>query len=366
MKIKRIIALALASVMMLSLLTGCGDDASTSIGNGVSLVGEQVVSVEEAKETVVFTIEDEEITLDEMYLYYIQYLFNNKVNPEAMNDAKKAELDSTVVSQLMVDTVEYLLALQMDELEITDEDLEQSKVSAENFYSFFGEDALGNFGVDKETVEELFRKQVYVAAVTNKAVADLAESNLEQYEEEYKDLNFHSITYALFPSVQYTEDGEEVLNEDGSKKTLSENEMKQQLAKAKEFQKKAASGEKTMEELIEEYGISHCSGVERNYEGAYVKELNDVVKALEEGEVSDIIQTDAGYMVTRMDKKNDQEYKDYMISYAAQQMAQSLLPKMQEKWAQQAGLDNVKVDEKVVADINAKEICSVMKMKGLY
>jgi hypothetical protein len=62
-----------------------------------------------------------------------------------------------------------------------------------------------------------------------------------------------------------------------------------------------------MEDLIEEYGISHCSGVEKNYEGAYVDELNEVVKSLEEGEISAVIQTDAGYMVTRMDKKNDQE-----------------------------------------------------------
>ena len=366
MKSKKIISLILASVMSLTLLAGCGDDASTTIGNGVSLVGEEVVSVEEAKETIVFTIEDEEVTLDEMYLYYIQYLFNNKVAPEQMNEAKKAELDSKVVSQMMVDTVEYLLALQMDELEITEEDLEQSKVSAENFYDFFGEESLKNFGVDKATVEELFRKQVYVTAVTNKAVEDLAKSNLEQYKEEYKDMNFHSVTYALFPSLKYTEDGEKVLNEDGSQKTLSEAEMKEQLAKAKELQKKAASGAATMEELIEEYGISHCSGVEKNYEGAYVDELNEVVKTLEEGEVSAVIQTDAGYMVTRMDKKNDQEYKDYMISYAAQQMAQSLLPKMQEKWAQQAGLDNVKVDEKTVSEIDAKGLCGMMKMKGLY
>ena len=366
MKMKKFISLAVASVMSLALLAGCGDNASSSIGNGVSLVGEQVVSVEEAKKTVVFTIEEEDVTLDEMYLYYIQYLFNNKVTPEAMNEAKKAELDSTVVSQMMVDTVEYLLALQMKDLEITDEELEQSKVSAENFYTFFGEESLENYGIDKATVEELFRKQVYVAAVTNKAVADLAESNLEQYKEEYKDMNFHSITYALFPSLMYTEDGEKVLNEDGTQKTLSESEMKDQLAKAKELQKKASSGEKTMEELIEEYGIGHCSGVERNYEGAYVDELNDVVKSLEEGEISAVIQTESGYMIARMDKKNDQEYKDYMISYAAQQMAQSLLPKMQEKWAQQAGLDNVKVDEKTVGEIDAKGLCGMMKMKGLY
>lgn len=366
MKSKKIISLILVAAMSLAMLAGCGNHATPSSGDGVSLIGEQIVSVEDAKKTVVFTIEEEEVTLDEMYLYYIQYLFNNKVNPEEMNDAKKAELDSTVVSQMMVDTVEYLLALQMDELEVTEEQLAESQKGAENFYNFFGEGTLGNYGVDKATVEELFRKQTYVTAVTNKAIEDLAKSNLEQYEKDYEDLNFHSITYALFPSVKYNDEGKEVFDEDGNKLNLSESEMKQQLAKAQELQKAAASGEKTMEELIEAYGISHCSGVERNYEGAYVKELNDVVKVLNEGEVSDVIETDAGYMVARMDKKNDQEYKDYMISYAAQQMAQSLLPKMQEKWAEQAGLDKVVVDEESVKNIDAKAICNEMKMKGLY
>lgn len=366
MKIKRIITLMIIQVMMVCLLAGCSSDSSASQGDEVELVGGEIVSVKDAKEKVIFTVEDEEITLDEMYLYYIQYLFNNKVTPEEMNDAKKAELDSTVVSQVMVDTVEYLLALQMDDLEVSEEDLEQSKVSAENFYNYFSDDTLKNFGVDKETVEELFRKQVYVTAVTNKAVADLAESNKEQYEEDYKDMNFHSITYALFPSVKYDEEGNAVTNDDGSNVTLSDEEMQQQLTKAQELQKRATSGEKTMEELIEEYGISHCSGVEKNYEGAYEENLNKVVEALQEGEISDVITTDAGYMIARMDKKNDEEYKEYMISYAAQQMAQSLLSKMQEKWAEQAGLDNVVVDEEAVDSIDAKAICNVLKMKGLY
>jgi len=366
MKIKRIISLIIVQMLCVFMLAGCSGNAQQAQGEGVALVGEQIISVEDAKKTVVFTIEEEDVTLDEMYLYYIQYLFNNKVTAEQMNDAKKAELDSTVVSQMMVDTVEYLLALQMEELEVTDEDLAESQKGAENFYNFFGEGTLANYGIDKATVEELFRKQTYVAAVTNKAIEDLSKSNLEQYEEEYKDLNFHSITYALFPSIAYDEEGNKVSDEAGNNVSLSESEMKQQLAKAQELQKRAASGEKTMEELIEEYGVSHCSGVERNYEGAYAKELNDVVKALNEGDVSEVITMDAGYMVARMDKKNDQEYKDYMISYAAQQMAQSLLPKMQEKWAEQAGLDKVVVDEKTVSAIDAKAICGEMKMKGLY
>jgi Flp pilus assembly protein protease CpaA len=63
MKMKKIVSLAIASVMTLALFAGCGDNASSSISNGVSLVGEQVVSVEDAKKTVVFTIEEEEAFL---------------------------------------------------------------------------------------------------------------------------------------------------------------------------------------------------------------------------------------------------------------------------------------------------------------
>lgn len=362
---KKIIAQMLCGSMLLAMvLTGCSGDASEA--ESVSLVGKQVVSVQEAKETVVFSIQGEPVTLDEVYLYYMQYIFNNKISADAMTEEKRSQCDSSVIGQVMLDTAEYLMALKMDDLKLTDEEMEQAKVSADNFYKYFGEDTLANYGIDEESVEKLFEKQAYVTAVNNKAIADLSESNMEEFEKQYKDLNFHSITYALFPSVKYDENGNAVLDKEGKQITLSSEEMKEQLEKAGEFYEKAVAGQQSMEELTKEYGIEHCSGVERNYEGAYSKELNDVVKKLNEGDISEVITTDAGYMIARLDKKNDEEYKEYMISYAAQQRAQELLPKMQESWAEQAGLDYVVVDEAVVDAVDVKALCSEMKMKGYY
>ena len=351
---KKIMAQILSVLMLFALtLTGCSSQG-------------QVVTVKEAKETTVFSIQGEPVTLDEVYLYYIQYMFNNKVTADSMTEEKRQECDSAVIGQIMLDTAEYLMALQMDDLTLTDEELEQAKVSAENFFNYFGKETLGKYGIDKETVEKLFEKQAYVTAVNNKAISDLAESNLEEFEKEYKDLKFHSITYALFPSVKYDESGNAVLSDDGKNVPLSQDEMKQQKEKAQELYDKAISGEKTLEELTKEYGIEHCSGVERNYEGAYSKELNEVVKNLKEGDISEVISTDAGYMIARMDKRDDKEYKDYMISYAAKQRAQEMLPKMQESWAQQAGLDYVVVDEAVVDAVDVKAICEEMTTKGYY
>ncbi len=363
---RKLMALIMASTLCLLTMTGCGNSAASGDGDGLALVGEQIITPEEAKKIEVFKVENDSLTLNTMYLYYIQYIYNEKLTADAATDAKISEIASAVVSQMMMESVEYQLAMQMDEIEVTDEMLENSKKSAENFYNYFGKELLEHYGVDKESVEALFAKQTYVTEVTNKAIDDLAQSRLEEIKEDYKDTNFHSITYALFPSVVYSQDGTAAKNEDGSNKTLSDEQMKEQLAKAQELQKRAASGEKTLEELIEEYGITFCSGVERNYEGAYEEELNNVVKSLEEGQVSEVIETAAGYMVARMDKKNDEEYKEYMINYAAKRTAQDLVPKMQEKWAEQAGLDNVKVDETIVNEIAVKEICTELEMNGYY
>ncbi len=362
---KKITILVLVSAMFLLTLTGCNNSESGK-GGELALIGEQIVTPEEAKKTTVFTVQDDKLTLDTMYLYYIQYIFNEKLTAEAATEAKISEINSAVVSQMMMESVEYQLAMQMDEIEVTEEMLAESKKSAENFYNFFGKDLLAHYGVDKESVEALFEKQTYVTQVTNKAIDDLAADRLKEIEEDYKDTNFHSITYALFPSVVYSEDGAVTKNEDGSNVMMSEEQMKEQLAKAQELQKRAAAGEKTMEELIEEYGITFCSGVERNYEGAYEDNLNKVVKELEEGQISDVIETTAGYMVARMDKKNDEEYKEYMINYAAKRTAQDLVPKMQEKWAEQADLNSVKVDENIVNEIAVKEICTELEAGGYY
>ena len=112
-------------------------------------------------------------------------------------------------------------------------------------------------------------------------------------------------------------------------------------------------------------GPSEVTGCKSDYEGAYAGELNAVVASLATGDISDVVKTDAGYMVVRMDNPDDLEYKDYMIRYLSYQNANQLLPTMQESWMSQSGAGNILPDQTVLDQIDVAAICKDMNRRNL-
>lgn len=363
-------ALPLALILVCGMLLAA---CSTADGQNVSdnLSGNAAASVnQEIASTQLMKIEDYTIYMPDLYLYLIQYIYNNGVRAEQLDDATKASIINSAINQMKLETVEYLLALQSD-ITLTEEQEQMVTDTASRFYNTFGAEFLASYGIDEECVYHLFERQLYISGITNKAMQDMTADYLEQYGEEYADLQFHSVYYALFPSIQYDGEGNIVQDVSGNAIPLTEEEMAEQLALAEEFRQRAVEGQAsgdaaaTMEMLVEEYGIGYCSGIERNYTGAYVQELNDVISGLKEGDISDVVTTDAGYMIVRMDNTNDEDYKEYMISFLAQQSANNLLPTMQDSWMTQSGAASIQPDSTALALVDLTALCTDMNEKGL-
>lgn len=352
---KKVLSIVLAmQIVAVTLLTGCSNMTSTA-----------KVSVEDAKNNVIMTIEDFEATQQLYNLYVIQYMYSNKVQPLTLDEKAVEEMQNKVIEQMKAEIVQYLLATMTDGIEVTEQATQASEASCASMYNFFGEEFLAKYGIDRACLEELFERQAYISALKDKAIADMQETYREQYEKEYGKLKFHSMYYALFPGIKYDEEGNPVKNEDGSYVALGKEEMKQQLAKATDLMERAQAGEK-MEDLVEEYQIAAYSGNERNYEGAYAKELNDVVASLSENEISDVVTTDAGYMVVRMDKENDTEYREYMINSLAIQTADNQFPNMQANWFVAAGIDKIQANKELIAALDVVALGKEMQRKGFY
>lgn len=341
-------------ITAVSMLTGCNNAAASA-----------KITAEEAKSNVVMTIEDFEATQQLYNLYVIQYMYSNKVEPLSLDEKGIADLQNTVIGEMKSEIVQYILATLTEGIEVTEQATAASEASGASMYNFFGEDFLAQYGIDYECIEDLFERQAYISALKDKAIADMQKTYTEQYTEQYGDLKFHSLYYALFPSIQYDEEGNAVKNEDGSYVALSEKEMAEQLANATALMERAQAGEK-MEDLVEEYQIGDYSGTERNYEGAYEDELNDVVASLSENDISDVITTDAGFMVVRMDNENDTEYRDYMIDSLAIQTADSQFPNMQANWLVAAGADKIEANQEVIDTLDVVELGKAMQKKGFY
>lgn len=355
------------SVLLLSvsLFTGC--DASKGSVSGNQSGG--IVSAD-IWEGEVMKIGEYSVTMQDMYLYLIQYIYNNSMSPADLNEANQATVINQTINQMKLELVEYQLAIETG-IALTEEDLATVERTTDLFCNTFGEEFLNSYGIDRECVHGLFERQLYISGITNKAIEDLAADYVSQLEQDYADIQFHSVYYALFPSIQYDAVGQVVLDASGNAIPLTEAEMEQQLALAEEFRERAVEGmaagdaDASMEALVEEYNIGFCSGIERNYNGAYVAELNEVIDGLETGEISDVVKTDAGYMIVRMDDPDDTEYKEYVIQYASYQSASQLLPTMQDSWMTQSGVISVQPSSEALATIDLLGLCTVMNEQGL-
>lgn len=347
-KINMRISLLLALILGLQIIfIGCGN---------------QVISETEAKNTTVMSIEDTDIPVNVLYLYLVQYVFNNDVRANDLNDEQIATVMSTTEDEMKLEFVEYKLALAM-ELTLSENAVQEVKEKADNFYNYFGKDFLSKYGIDYQCVYDSFERNEYINVLVNKSVGDLSSDYKKQYEKDFADMKFHHVYYALFPSVKYDVSGNLVKKDDGSNELLSDEEMIAQAEKAEEFSKRAKAGEK-MEDLVDEYGIAHVAGEERNYNGAYTDVLNELIENLNNGEISDVVKTDAGYMIVRMENNDDKDYKDFVITYSATQAADQAFPALQQSWIKASGVTNIVANPDVTKDIDFRSLCSDMNEKG--
>lgn len=323
------------------------------------------ISVEDGKNTVVMTLNDYDVTLSEYNLYAIQYLMMQAMDPENITEEKLESMKSDIASEIKLEIVEYLLAQQTEGVEVSDEAMEAIETNTDNYIQQLGEEFLAEYGIDREAVTQLFTEQAYINALMEKAKQDLADDAYEENSKKFEGIDFHTVYYALFPSVEYDENGNPVVGDDGQNVALSDDALKEQKKKAEELQKRAADGEK-LEDLIEEYGIAASSGEERNYQGAYEDKLNDVVDHLEKGDISEVIETDAGYMIVRMDNPKDDDYKEYALHYAALQTANGMITTLQQNWLSASGCSNVEPDEAAIKKVDFKKMCKKMKENGVY
>lgn len=323
------------------------------------------ISAEEGKNTVVMTLNDYDVTLSEYNLFLIQYLSMQAMDADKITDELITTTKSNVASEIKLEIVEYLLAQETEGVELSDEETANIETNTDNYMNQYGEDFLAEYGIDRDAVKQLFTEQAYIQAIINKAKEDMAQDAYEENVEKFDGINFHTMHYALFPSIEYDESGNPVVDDNGANVDLSQEELKKQKEKAEELQKRAKDGEK-LEDLIEEYGITASSGEERNYEGAYTDELNKVVENMKEGDISEVVETDAGYMVVRMDNTNDTDYKEYALRSAAMQYASNTITTLQQNWVSASGCADVEPDEAALKKVDIKKMCKKLQEKGIY
>ena len=295
---KRTAAVTLAGIMSVGMLTGCGSK---------TIDGTKTVA----------TVDGTEIPLGVVSLYarqqqeqttamYMSYMgsADNIWDQTADEDSGKTYGDQAVESSLKsVETMYILKEKAADyKVEVTEDEEKAIADAASQFMASNGEDTIKELGVTEDQVKTLLelltiQKKIYDPIV--------AEGNITVSDDE---ANQSSFTY-----VSISTSGDDVTDEQKEEKKKQAQEildkMKEdptadmsEIAKSVDDSYSAVEGNFTTKESDED------SEDEDHSSTAYPDEVLKVLRGLKDGEVADnIIETDTGYYVVRLDKINDED-----------------------------------------------------------
>ena len=293
---KRTAVAALAGVMSVGMLTGCGSKTldgtktvATVDGTDIPLGVVSLYAREQQQQTT------------SMYLSFMGSA-DNIWDQTADEDSGETYGDQAVTSSLESIEKMYILKEKAADynVELTDDDETAIADAASQFMAANSEDTIKELGVTEDQVKTLLELQTIQKKMYDPVVA---EGNITVSDDEANQTTF---TY-----VSISTSGDDVTDEDKETKKEQAQEI---LDKMKE------DPTADMSEVAKNVDDSY-SAVQGNFttkEGeddeedstgaAYPDEVLSVLRGLKDGEVADdIIETDTGYYVVRLDKINDED-----------------------------------------------------------
>ena len=293
---KRTAVAALAGVMSVGMLTGCGSKTldgtktvATVDGTDIPLGVVSLYAREQQQQTT------------SMYLSYMGSA-DNIWDQTADEDSGETYGDQAVTSSLKSIEKMYILKEKASDYDValTDDDETAIADAASGFMASNGEDTIKELGVTEDQVKTLLELQTIQKKMYDPVVA---EGNITVSDDEANQTTF---TY-----VSISTSGDDITDEEKETKKEQAQEildkMKEdptadmsEIASGVDESYSAVQGNFTTKESEDEDEDSSSS--------AYPEEVLTVLRGLKEGEVSDdIIETDTGYYVVRLDKINDED-----------------------------------------------------------
>ena len=282
MKKIRFTALLLSGVMAVSVFAGCG-----------SVNKEAVVATFDEKEIALgvpnFAARLQQAYQDDMYQYY----FGGSVwdNDFYGNGTTMAEDVKSSVMESMFEL--YTLQAHMEEYGVTLSEDEKASITeaATAFIEANSSKALKELGADQEIVEEYLTLLTIQAKMHEAIIADV-DTNVSDEEA-----NTGAYSYVTVSKTSYTD-------EDGNTAEYTEEELAELADTVKAFVAEAKDG--SMEDAAENYAYTVNTGTFTANDEYLDENVLAALQGLEEGEISEVIDTENTYYVVRLDAKTDE------------------------------------------------------------
>lgn len=271
--------------------TACGEE-----GNGTKVVFTTGFGRDE-----VFRIGDEVCTVPEMMVYLTntqnQYedVYGSEVWDISVDGVTLEEnVKETVLAKLAQIKAMYLLA---QDREVILDETEENKVeqAAAEYYGSLNETEKELMGVKADIIEQLYREYALADKVYRYIIQDV---NPEISDDEARTITVQHILLRT-----YTTDGA------GNRVDYTDELRQSVYARALEIRQEAAEGESDFVDLASRY--SEDSSITLSFgKGETDPVFEETAFALETGEVSEVVETEAGYHIIKCISTFDREQTD--------------------------------------------------------
>ncbi len=290
-KHRKITAIILIMLCAAFSLAGCG---------GKSDDGVKVVLTTGLDKDEVFRIETATCTLPEIMVYItnIQDQYENAYGEEIWDiDSGNTTLEDNVkdiaLAQIAQIKTMNLMALKY-EVELDDEEKSKAELAAKTYYDSLNETEISAMGITEETIKDLYCEYALARKVYEYIIKDV---NPEISDDEARTITVQNIllkTYAV----------------DGTGKKIEYTDKAKEDARntAYEVRKKAEEGE-DFDELIRHYNEGDKSTYSFG-KGEMDPEFEKAAFNLATGEISKVVETEAGYNIIKCISTFDKEETD--------------------------------------------------------
>lgn len=310
---KKVVSLTLTLIMITAFMVGCGKKVNF-------------------EENVVAMVDDKEIMLDEVtvYLRELESLFEMQYGPniwdQADQDGKKV---TELVKEMAVDSAirGYIMEQKAakEGIELSEEELTEIDDNVKQYFEYADPAKIEDNNITEDMIKKIFTANKYNQKLMEAEMKDFTVDKEKVLEDIGEDLNYKK--YAVIQEFGYEGASEQVRARhilistlDESNNPLPEEEKAKAKEKAEDILAKAKAGEDfaaLAKEYSEDPGSKDNGGEYTFTRGRMVDEFEDTAFNLEIGEISDLVETNYGYHIIKVEEKTPgteediQELKDY-------------------------------------------------------
>ena len=286
---KKAVILCLVAILSMGTLTGCQKDTKLVFTTGLS--GNQIFKIG----STVCTMPEAMVYLTTFYNQYADIYGSEMWNYDFGGVSLEEHVKDVVLSKLAQIKIINLMAEERD-IKLSDEEKQNVKMAAESYFAELESDLIEAEGITEDVVEKVYREY----AIANKVYETITESaDMEISDDEARAVTVQTIYFQNWKM------------KNNEKTALSESETLNVLKRAKEALKKINADE-DFETVAVQY--SEDKQLVKSYaRGTVELHFEELLFSMDEGDISNIIETEDGYYIVKcistMDYEATQENK---------------------------------------------------------